>query len=142
MEFLHALFAILAAFRLTTLFAADAIWHPVRTRLPRIPWHCALCMSVWAGIVATVFLLAVPYLNWPLGLSWLYLAMKRGFRMESSEIEARVSAMQSEYELSISAASKRSAMLAAELTSAMMREKALKEENEKLKATHADGSAA
>ncbi len=74
MEWAHILFATLAAFRLTTLFVSDAIWKPIRSRFPQVPWHCALCMSVWAGIAATVFLIALPWANWPLGLSWLYLA--------------------------------------------------------------------
>lgn len=74
---LHFLIAILATYRLTVLFTQDAILQPVRVRLPRVPWHCALCMSVWAGAVATLFLWALPWLNWPLALSWLYLAYQQ-----------------------------------------------------------------
>ena len=133
MQWLHALFAILAAFRLTTLFTTDAIWDLPRRKLPFIPWHCALCMSVWGGILATAFLLAVPYLNWPLAISWLYLAMKRGLRMETSELEARVNAMHAEYGIAVAAVSRRASELSAELTSSALREKVLREENEKLK---------
>lgn len=118
MEWLHALFTVLAAFRLTTLFSSDAIWQPVRERFPRLPWHCALCMSVWGGILATLFLLAAPYLNWPLAVSWLYLFQERQRKpVDGKEIEARVSAMQAEYELQASALMRRSSVLAADLSS-------------------------
>ena len=133
MQWPHALFAILSAFRLTTLFSTDAIWDWPRRKLPLIPWHCALCMSVWGGILATAFLIAIPWANWPLGMSWLYLAMKRGLRMETSELEARVNAMHAEYQLHIGALTRRATELSAELTSGALREKALHEENENLK---------
>ena len=71
---LHALIAVFAAFRLTTLFTVDSLWSPVRRRFPKVPWGCSLCMSVWAGIVATIFMALLPWLNWPLALSWLYLS--------------------------------------------------------------------
>lgn len=74
MVWLDLLFAILAAFRLTTLFTSDAIWHLVRKRFPAVPWHCSLCMSIWAGCASTLFLAILPWLNWPLAISWLYLA--------------------------------------------------------------------
>ena len=135
MEWIHALFAVLAAFRLTTLFTQDAIWDWPRRKLPRIPWHCSLCMSVWAGIAATAFLLAVPYLNWPLAASWLYLAYERTRKpVESEELNARVNAMHAEYALQLGALTRRGTELAAELTSAALRERALREEIEKLKA--------
>lgn len=140
-QWLHSLFAILAAFRLTTLFTQDAIWQPMRLRLPRIPWHCALCMSVWAGIAATAFLLAAPYLNWPLGISWLYLAYERTRKVDNEELNARIGAMQAEYELQFSALARRSTMLAADNASGALREKALREENEKLKAAADKGAA-
>lgn len=73
---LNAFLAALAAFRLTTLFNQEEIWEPIRRRFPAIPWGCMLCMSVWGGGVATVFFLTVPWLNWPLAFSWLYLAYK------------------------------------------------------------------
>ncbi len=137
MEWLHALFSVLASFRLVTLFTQDAIWQPVRARTPLIPWHCALCMSVWAAIAATVFLLVVPYANWPLAISWLYLAYERMRKVDSEELTARVNAMHAEYGMTIAAMVKRSTEVAAELTSAALREKALRDELEALKKTQA-----
>lgn len=119
MEILHALASVLAAFRLTTLFTQDAIWNPVRLRLPSVPWHCSLCMSVWGGIAATVFLLTLPWLNWPLAVSWLYLLWERlRSPMDAKELEARVAAMQAEYELQAAALMRRSSVMAADLSSA------------------------
>ena len=133
MEWLHALFATLAAFRLTTLFTQDAIWHPVRTRFPRIPWHCALCMSVWAGAAATAFLIAMPWLNWPLAMSWIYLAYERTRKpVDNAEIEARVAAMQSEYEMQAAAIMRRSALMNAEVASANARTSAAQKRIEEL----------
>ena len=78
MEWLHALIAVLAAFRLTTLFTVDALWNPIRKRFPKVPWACSLCMSVWAGAVATICFATVPWLNWPLAISWAWLAYQEG----------------------------------------------------------------
>ena len=126
--------AMFSAFRLTTLFSTDAIWQPVRTRLTMVPWHCSLCMSVWAGIAATIFLLTLPWLNWPLGLSWLYLAYEREKKMsDNKEIEARVNAAQNEMSNYVAQSAKRSAELAAELASAGMRIQALQAEFDEYK---------
>lgn len=121
MELLHALAAVLAAFRLTTLFTQDAIWDRARRKFPQVPWYCSLCMSVWASILATAFLLAVPYVNWPLAISWLYLAYERTKKVDSEELTARVNAMQAEYEAAISALAKRSSTMAAEIASLNIR---------------------
>lgn len=132
MEWAHVLFTVFAAFRLTNIFTTDAIWERVRLKFPRIPWHCGLCMSVWAGIACTLFLVALPWLNWPLALSWLYLTYKRGLRLDNTEIEARVAAMQAEYEMTISAMVRRAAMVAAETASLAKR---LKEKEVELEAS-------
>lgn len=137
MEWPHALFAILAAFRLTTLFTSDAFWQPMRVRLPRIPWHCSLCMSVWAGIAATAFLLAAPYLNWPLAISWLYLAYERQRKVDNEELNARVNAMQAELQMTIGAIAKRGSELAAEVQSGLLREQKLQERIAELEKSHA-----
>ena len=70
----HALFAVLAAFRLTGLFVEDNIWTPVRKRFPKVHWHCGHCMSIWGSVLATAFFFTVPWLNWSFALSFLYLA--------------------------------------------------------------------
>lgn len=74
MEILHALVSVLAAFRIVDLFVGDTLWRVPRKWLPNIPWSCVRCMSVWAGAICTAFLLTIPWLNWPLAISWLYLA--------------------------------------------------------------------
>lgn len=89
-------------------------------------------------MVATVFLLVVPYANWPLALSWLYLAYERIKKVDNQELEARVNAMHAEYGMTIAAMVKRSTEVAAELVSAGIRERALREENEKLKKAKSD----
>ena len=72
---LHSLIAIFSAFRFTTLFTADSIWTPIRKRFKTVPWGCSLCMSVWAGIAALVLLFTLPWFNWPMAISWLWLSM-------------------------------------------------------------------
>lgn len=54
--------------------------------------------------------------------------------MDNAEIEARVQAMQAEYEMQAAAIMRRSSLLAAELNSAAQREKALRDELDKMKA--------
>lgn len=87
MEWAHIAAAILSAFRLTTLFTQDSVWEPVRKRLPQVPWACSLCMSVWSGALALALLLALPWLNWPLAFSWLYLA-NEALRMPKQKPQA------------------------------------------------------
>ncbi len=74
LELWHPLMAILAAFRLVDLIVADTLIQRVRERFPQLPWQCVRCASVWAGIAATIFLVVLPWINWPLALSWLYMA--------------------------------------------------------------------
>ena len=79
---LHALAAALATWRLTELIALDKVAEPLRRRLPR--WYlltCVRCLSVWMGILTTLAFAFVPWLNWPLALSWLYL-----WRLESVQL--------------------------------------------------------
>lgn len=66
--------AILATFRLVDLFVADSIFNSIRNKFPQVPWKCVRCNSVWSGALATLFYYFVPWLNWPLALSWFYLA--------------------------------------------------------------------
>lgn len=74
LEIWHPVMAILAAFRLVDVFVADRVWDRPRRWWPQIPWTCVRCMSVWAGVVSTSILILLPWLAWPLALSWLYLA--------------------------------------------------------------------
>ena len=130
MEWLHALIAVLAAFRLTSLFTVDALWAPIRRRFPRVPWGCSLCMSVWAGAVATIFIATVPWLNWPLALSWAWLAYQEGkkpmtekvepvapVQQGPSDLDIRIAALQQEHSNQLAMMANRAATFAAELAS-------------------------
>ena len=68
--------AILAVWRLTELVVVDEIFRPIRRRWPGYVWTCQRCVSVWAGIVVTAAYGYVPWFNWPLGLSALYLGVQ------------------------------------------------------------------
>lgn len=72
-SFIHILSVPLAAWRLTELFAQDRVTLPLRKKFPGYLWTCPRCLSVWAGMIATVFYVCWPWLNWPLALAWLYL---------------------------------------------------------------------
>src|SRR5262245_62351322 len=67
----HVWFAILATLRLTELVTIDRLSAPLRERWPHYLWTCGRCVSVWAGGVATLLYLTVPWANWPLALSWV-----------------------------------------------------------------------
>lgn len=74
MTILHVLAAVLATWRLTDAIAADRIFEPVRRRAPR--WYvltCPRCLSVWVGLACTLAFAFIPWLNWPLALSWMYI---------------------------------------------------------------------
>ncbi len=73
MTIIHLALALIASVRLTDLLMGDAVMAPVRRWLPKLPWTCARCVSVWAGIIATVLYVWAPWVNWPLACSWLYL---------------------------------------------------------------------
>ncbi len=132
MDWLHALIAVLAAFRLTTLFTVDALWAPIRRRFRRVPWQCSLCMSVWAGAAATLCYATIPWLNWPLALSWFYLvymesrkpmteAVKPQESVVPSDMQVRTEALQREHNEHLNAVSNRAAALASELAATQMR---------------------
>lgn len=70
----HLLAMVFAAFRLTELFVMDRITEPLRRRYPHYLWTCPRCLSVWMGGAAVVIYLVFPWLNWPLALSWFYIA--------------------------------------------------------------------
>lgn len=146
MTLVHVFFAALAAFRLTTLFNQEELWEPVRRKLPAIPWNCMLCMSVWGGILATAFFLLLPWLNWPLALSWLYLAYmsQRKEAMKEKEVAAqpqamdevnfRVETMMQEYRSLLGMAADRASSLAVALGLANQKILAQASEIEALKA--------
>ena len=115
---LHSLIAVLSAFRLTLLFTKDAIWKPVRDRFPMVPWWCELCMSVWAGIGATVALTLLPWLNWPFALSWLYLANKPQQKEVPQMVDTKFQAVVNEDSLIINSLLNRCRDLAAALETA------------------------
>ena len=128
LTWLHAGFAILAAFRLTALFTQDTLWNWPRRWMPAVPWHCGLCMSVWAGALATASFVWLPWLNWPLALSWLWLAYNERKHMEQvkaapvaqpgpSDLDIRIAAMTQEYAAQIANLTMRCATLSAELAS-------------------------
>ena len=73
LQVVHTIFAIMATFRLVDMFMSDRITVGLRVRWPLYVWSCQRCLSVWCGVLATIFFLFVPWLNWPLALSWFYL---------------------------------------------------------------------
>lgn len=72
LEILHFIAAVLASWRMVELFGQDRITQWIRDRWPSYLWTCHRCLSVWSGIAATALFFTVPWLNWPLALSWLY----------------------------------------------------------------------
>ena len=138
MEYLHTIAAMFAAFRLTTLFTIDAIWIPIRRRFPKVPWSCSLCMSVWAGAATTVFIAFLPWLNWPLALSWAWLAYSEPKPKSNQETgmndqqrqQASINAYTGELKLLISELAQRSADLRAQLEIALLKIKELEEAKE------------
>lgn len=70
----HLIAMVFATFRLTELFLMDKITEPLRRRLPHYLWSCLRCVSVWAGAAAIGIYLIFPWINWPLTLSWFYIA--------------------------------------------------------------------
>ena len=133
---LHAVAAVLAAFRLTELITMDRISEPIRQRWPHYLWGCPRCVSVWAGGAATACFFYLPWLNWPLAISWLYLAYmsmpKKAVPMPESappvnnegmasinEMQLRVDAMDAEFKGIITALTERCTTLA--VASAVLR---------------------
>lgn len=72
-DLLHVLALGLAVFRLTEIVTMDRISASFRARFPHYLWGCPRCVSVWAGAVCTALWYTVPWLNWALALSWLYI---------------------------------------------------------------------
>src|SRR2546429_2426513 len=72
MKSIHLIFAVLAAWRIVEIFTLDRITQRLREKFPTYLWQCQRCMSVWAGAAVTLIFVFVPYLNWPLAISWLY----------------------------------------------------------------------
>ncbi len=69
----HIAMAVLATCRLTEIVAIDDIAKPIRMRFPYKFFTCVRCISVWAGLVATLLYVYFPWDNWALGLSMFYL---------------------------------------------------------------------
>lgn len=70
----HLVAMVFAAWRLTELFGLDRITEPIRRRFPHYLWTCPRCLSVWMGGGAVLIYLVLPWLNWPLALSYFYIA--------------------------------------------------------------------
>lgn len=88
---------VLAAFRLTELFAVDQIMEKPRPFLQEMfpnLMKCIRCINVWASGAALVLFLIGPWLTVPFGLSWLNFAFKdfevfkRGGRRFVVELDA------------------------------------------------------
>ena len=71
---LHLLAMLFSFGRLIELFGIDKITEPLRKRFPSYLWSCPRCLSIWAGIAVVLIYLTFPWLNWPLALSWLFIA--------------------------------------------------------------------
>jgi hypothetical protein len=72
MIYVHLMFAVLAAWRIVELFTQDRITGKLREKFPTYLWQCPRCLSVWAGAFVAVAFVFMPFLNWPLAISWLY----------------------------------------------------------------------
>lgn len=70
---LHVVAALLATCRLTEIITQERISQWVRQKWPLYLWTCPRCVSVWSAIAATAAFVYMPFLNWPLALSWLYI---------------------------------------------------------------------
>ena len=94
-------------------------------------------MSVWAGAVATIFIATVPWLNWPLALSWAWLAYQEGkkpmtekvepvapVQQGPSDLDIRIAALQQEHSNQLAMMANRAATFAAELASSQAQLKA------------------
>ena len=73
----HIFMAIFGVWRLVELFMNDAVLNPVRKLAPNFYlWKCGRCVSVWAGIFATLAFWLEPralFLLWPFAFSMLYM---------------------------------------------------------------------
>lgn len=83
MIILHALFAVLAAWRITELVVSpqDEIFEPLRRWWKRVFANrprllvfitCSRCVSVWTSGLVTLAFIFVPFLNWPFALSMTF----------------------------------------------------------------------
>ena len=70
----HILFAVFASWRLTEVITMDRISEPIRRRWPLYIWTCPRCVSVWASAFCAVAFYISPWINWPLGMAWMYVA--------------------------------------------------------------------
>jgi hypothetical protein len=69
----HIIMAMLCTCRLTEIVVIDDISKPIRKRFAYKFFTCTRCVSVWAGLLATVLYFYFPWGNWPFGLSMFYL---------------------------------------------------------------------
>ncbi len=85
---LHFLMAMLGAWRLTDIIrrrengAGEPIFESIRKLFPRCQWlqtfwSCQMCISVWAGGIATLTFFYAPFAMWPFAISWAYLLVNR-----------------------------------------------------------------
>lgn len=70
----HLVAMIFAFGRVIELFGIDSIMLPLRRSFPSYLWSCPRCISVWAGTIVVPLFYFYPWANWPLALSWLYIA--------------------------------------------------------------------
>ena len=93
-------------------------------------------MSVWAGAAATICYATIPWLNWPLALSWFYLVymesrkpMTEAVKPQEpvqgpSDLDIRIAALQQEHSNQLAMMANRAATFAAELASTQTQLKA------------------
>lgn len=72
LQIAHILAAIFSTWRITELFTQDRITQKLREKYPTYIWQCQRCMSVWAGLAATVMFCVLPWSNWALALAYFY----------------------------------------------------------------------
>ena len=70
---LHIAAMILCAFRLTEIVTQDKISLKIRQRWPIYFLTCSRCVSVWSGLVAMLFYLYAPMVNWPFAISAIWI---------------------------------------------------------------------
>ncbi len=72
-QLVNLLAAVLATWRLTELVTLDRITHKLREKFPYYLVNCSRCVSVYAGLVATLIYFIRPEINWVFALAWMYL---------------------------------------------------------------------
>ena len=87
MQLTLLLLTIVAALRITDALMLDRVCGPLRRLLPKLPWNCGRCVSVWGGIIALGLYLLEPLAVVPFAASYLYVALNNVAPAVAIELE-------------------------------------------------------